>query len=300
MIAISRMGNVSQSLMAVICLAGGLGACTSQEVNNNDAGTGKGGSTGSAGSTGSGGSGSTALDNGVLCPPVGMALITDFTYDPDGGAADSVRWGMYGTALSGGTSQYPAAFASDVTGNEWHLSGTISDYSGFGIYFDHIPWGTTTDTCNKFDASAYAGISFTVWGTISADAPTKEITLGVSTVDDTVKPEWLDSVDAGVADPTKVTPGRCMPSSGNGPYYHPGCTDPSFKFAVTGTKASPQTVSVKWTDFSGGSPRADVSPTEITAIGWQLPLAAGLGMSGMTVTPYMADLHIDNLKFIAK
>jgi hypothetical protein len=287
------------SFVAVFIAACGLAACTTTAAKP-DGGGGSGGSTGvggsHGGSTGTGGStgavaacgsGPYAPLEGTVCKlPDSSGTITDFTYDPDSGATDQVRFGNFGTTLSGGEDVYanaPGTMTSDVTGNDWHISGNVANYAGFALYFDNV------NSCNMADASAFSGISFTIWGTTGG----MPITMGVSTLDDTVTPSWLASVDAGSATPT---PGSCIPTSGNGPYYHPGCGDPSTSITVATTAtsaATAQTVTLHWaTDFpTGGACEAYVKASQILSIYWQFPWATN-------ATPYNVDIHIDNLKFV--
>lgn len=292
----NQLGRLSQSL-AILFAGCGLVACTSTAAGpsgtgGTGTGTGGTGTTGSGGTTGTGTAGSTGAGGGAFAdsqgtacsPPDASGVITNFTYNPDGGATDQVAWGTYGTTLSGGESSYAntgATLTSDVTGNDWHLMGNIANYAGFNIYYN-----TQNSTCNKFDASAFKGIQFTIWGT---DA--NMITLGATTVDDAPAYGWLDSKDAG--SPTMPTPGTCTPTSGNGPYYHPGCADPSYAFTVTGTQAAPQTVSVPWGSFTGGLPTPGVTPTGIIAIYWNFAWSP-------PTTAYNVDIHIDNLAFITQ
>jgi hypothetical protein len=287
-----QVGNV----VAVFIAACGFVACTTNAASS-DGGAGHGGSTGTGGShggsTGTGGSGPTAACGtgsfaptpGTLCKtPDPSGVITDFTYDPDSGATDQVRFGNFGVTLSGGEDVYanaPGTLTSDVTGGDWHMTGNIANYAGFALYFDNV------QSCNMVDASAFSGMSFTIWGTTGG----MPITMGVSTLDDTVTPSWLASVDAGSATPT---PGSCIPSSGNGPYYHPGCGDPMTSIVVSPSAtsvATAQTVTLHWADFPGGQCEANPKPDQILSIYWQFPWATN-------ATPYNVDLHIDNLKFV--
>ena len=208
--------------------------------------------------------------------------ITNFMPDPDGGSTTEPRFGVFGTSWSGGGSAY-GSLTSDVTGSDWHLSGTISDYSGFGLYFDNV----NNAMCNKINASAFKGIQFTIWGTVPS-----AITMGVPIVADAPPGTWLKSVNA-----TGVTgnePGRCLPGASMTQYYHPDCADPIYSFTVTGTQAAPQTVSVMWSSFTGGNARPSVMPSEITGMYWYMTWA------GAASTPYAVDFHIDNLAFIPK
>jgi hypothetical protein len=274
--------NLRAMIMVVGC---GLAACTTQEAPpTGNAGSGGSGTgvAGSGGSTGTGGGGGGSQGNpGVLCLPPDQ-LLTDFTYDADAGGTDQVRFGTFGTSLSGGQSAY-TSLTGNVTGNDWHITGMITDYSGFNLYFDDV------NGCNMVDASAYAGITFTIWGTLGGTG--NMITMGMSTLKNAVKASWLLSVNDTMT--TGTEPGLCMPASGNGRYYHPGCADASYTFSVTGTQAAPQTVSVMWNSFTGGMPEAGVTPSQILSVYWNVTWATG-------ATPYPVDIHVDNLAFIPK
>ena len=269
------------NLRAMIIVVGcGLAACTTQEVTP-DGGGGSTGIAGSGGSTGTGGGGGAQGNPGVLCLPPDQKL-TDFTYVADAGGTDQVRFGTFGTSLSGGQSAY-GSLTGNVSANDWHLMGTIADYSGFNLYFDVV------NACNMVDASAYAGITFTIWGTVGGTG--NMITMGMATLRNTVTAPWLLSV--GDTMTTGTEPGLCRPASGNGRYYHPGCGDATYTFSVTGTEAAPQTVSVPWASFMGGMPQAGVTPSEILTVYWNVTWAPGQAS-------YPVDIHIDNLAFIPK
>jgi alpha-L-fucosidase len=225
-----------------------------------------------------GNGGSDIVTNGTLCPLPTTAFITDFTYaPPDGGTTNTtdVRFGTWG-ALSGGGYVYPISgsypLTPDVTQSNWHISGTVGDYSGFGLYFDN---------CNRLDASKYKGISFTISGSVGE---TNQLTLGVSTLNDSIAAAWINTHGG-----TSSDPGRCIPTSGTSQYSQQGCSNPSKTVTVTPT---PTLVSVLWSDFGGGSPETDVAtPSEITGISWTFPWTSG-------GTPYPVDIVIDDLSFI--
>ncbi len=216
-------------------------------------------------------------NDGTLCPLPATILITDFTYaPPDGGATDTTgsHFGDSGS-LSGGEYVYPttgsAPLTSDVSQSNWHITGTVGDYSGFGLYFDN---------CNRVDASKYKGISFTVSGSMGGN----QLTLGVSTLNDSIAAGWINTHGG-----NSTAPGRCIPTSGTGQYSEQGCSTPTKTIAVTST---PTVVNVLWSDFAGGSPEAGVAtPAEITSISWTLPWSSG-GAS------YPVDVVIDDLSFI--
>jgi hypothetical protein len=274
MSTILRIENISRSLLAMLCLGGGLVACTTQAASPG----------GTGGSTGAGGASTTGL--GALCPPP-QQVITNFTYTPsDAGTADTtaVRFGSSGT-LQGGESFYPGAGAtfpltSDVTQNNWHITGTVGDYSGFALYFDS---GSTP--CDRIDAKQFKGISFAISGSVPHG---NAITFGVGTVADTPSGTWMH--DLGGKTTAKATDvGSCTPSPGGTQYYHPGCGDPTAQISVT---AAPVVQNVTWADLTGGTPASSPDPSGITSIYWFLP------WTGSTDTSYAVDITIDNLAFI--
>jgi alpha-L-fucosidase len=218
-----------------------------------------------------------AGNDGTLCPLPATALISDFTYTPpvDGGVPNttSVRFGTYG-ALTGGGYVYSGSYplASDVTQSNWHISGTVGDYSGFGLYFDG---------CNRLDASKYKGISFKISGTIGQS---NQLTLNVGTLNDSLAAGWINTHGG-----TSSDPGRCIPVSGTSQYYEQGCSNPTKTISVTDT---PTVVSVLWSDFTGGTPDTSVAtPSEITNISFTLPWTSG-------GTQYPVDVTVDDLSFI--
>jgi hypothetical protein len=254
-----RVGKIAEAFLATL-LACGVVACTSSEP--------------AGGTGGSGGGGTGGTTTGTLCPIPNQALITDFTYTPSGAVTTSAKDPRFSAGtLVGGGSSYGAGLTSDVTQGNWHISGTVSDYSGFNIYFDN---------CDILDASKYKGISFTISGT-----GTTSITMSVGTVADKASAAWLISKSDTSAKATDS--GSCTPTSGDNRYYTPGCADP--KVAVT-LLATAATQTVLWTDLKGGSPLASPAAAAITSISWSFDWAA------TGVTAYPVDIVIDNLSFI--
>jgi len=209
-----------------------------------------------------------------------MPRISDFSFVPDAGSTSSVHFGD-ATTFSGEEYVYPTGsgypLSSDVTGNNWHISGTIGDYSGFGLSFDE---------CSRLDASAYGGISFTISGVVGMGST---VTMDVGTLDDTVTASWLNAHGGTAA---ADAPGFCIPVSGSA-YYHPGCADPTATIPVL---ATPTTVNLRWSDFTGGQPVSAVDANGIVTIFWYFPAPAGAGTS--SVATYPVDITIDDLKFI--
>jgi hypothetical protein len=273
----------------MIVVAGGMAACTTQEAKT-DAGTGGKTGTGVGGaiSGGMGGSaGAYATDDGVLCPLPTMALMSDFTFvTPDGGtdaavAMDTVHFGS-GAGFAGGEFYYPTtgnyAVTSNVSNNNWHMTGTLGDYSGFGLFFDN---------CTRLNASAYRGISFTISGSVPQG---NMITMGIGTLNNVIAASWLNTHGG---DGT-LKPGRCIPTSGTTQYSQTTCADSTKTVPVT---ATPTTVTILWNDFIGGKPEAGVTPSDIISVYWFFPPPAGAGTA--TPTTYPVDLVIDDLSFVA-
>jgi hypothetical protein len=196
--------------------------------------------------------------------------------------------------LSGGTFAYPNAagdpyaVSSDGSTGEWHVSGNIGNYSGFGLYLTRGQ--ATPDGCNGIDASAYAGISFTIRGSVAMGG---SLTMNVSTAEDDISHLWLNA--NGNPLPSPPSPpnfGTCIPAMNK---YDGSCSSPAFTVPVTETET---TVAILWDQFNGGRPRADVNPEEITGIRWIFPTPLGAGTA--TPTPYAADVYIDDLTFIER
>jgi hypothetical protein len=280
------------------------GAGTSAAGTSSGGGTG--GTTGGGGSAGGAATGirnDPAFGMGTQCPAVTTALITDFTYVPpapvgDAGAGDAgtapapipanISFGDYATTLSGYTYTYPNAAAdptdpyavnSDISTGEWHLTGSIGNYSGLVLDFAN---------CNQVDASAYAGISFTIRGNVAMG---NTMTLNVATAEDDISHLWLNANAMPPPNPPAVPNfGTCIPAMAQ---YDGSCGSPSFTVPVTPTET---TIEVRWDEFTLGRPRPDVDPASVTAIRWIFPPPPGAGTA--TPTPYAAELFIDDLQFI--
>jgi hypothetical protein len=213
------------------------------------------------------------VDPALVCPRVVREAISDFGFVPGLNSAN-VTFGSESSVL-GGTYFYPdspRALRSDVTGNDWHLSGSVRDISGFGIYFDG---------CKRLDASAFSGIAFDLWGTIGSGGG---LVVFVGTATNQIADEWLN---ANKADPTQPDEpsnlGRCVPVSSR---YDGTCREPLTTLAVTPMVSQ---VRLEWEDFMSGCPAVTVDPTEITSIAWYFPQSAA--------GAYAVDIHIDNLRF---
>jgi hypothetical protein len=283
----------TRALLGIFVLGCGLGACTTQEAKTDAGaaggrtGTGTGGS--SAGLGGSGGSYATV--DGVLCPLPTQALITDFGYmTGDAGtdaavATDTVHF--VAGPFSGGEFFYPTdgtwPLTSNVTGNNWHMMGTLGTYSGFGLFFDN---------CTHLDASAYKGISFTISGSVPMGSM---ITMGIGTLNNVIAASWLIAHPVvGTTPPVATAAGRCIPTAGTNQYDQQTCGDAIKTIPVT---ATPTTQTILWTDFTGGKPDLNgVHPSDIISMYWFFPPPVGAG--GTTPTTYPADLVIDDLSFV--
>ena len=205
-------------------------------------------------------------------------VITDFTYASlDAGVSTTeVRFGSAGS-LQGGEAYYPNSgtypLTVDVTQSNYHITGTVGDYSGIRLYFDN---------CDHLDASQFEGISFTISGSVQGDA----IQFGVVSAGNTPTWSWLKA--NGKTDAKETDIGRCTPSeTTNNQYYHPGCDDPTAPIPVTST---PTTNRVTWDKLTGGKPEPSPNPKEITAIYWVIPWSG-------TGAPYAVDLVLDDLHF---
>jgi hypothetical protein len=230
-----------------------------------------GGKTGSGGLTGSGGAGGAAPIF-PTCTPVtaDMANILDFSVVAAGAA--QAQFGDFFSTFSGGTFQYPTADAtvtppaigltSDFTGLNWHITGTVANYSGFGLYL----------FC-KSNVSAFTGIQFDIAGTFAANgvgdggAPPARVTMGIAT-----PPDDLNSALSGT-----VNWGTCLAN----------CTDPTHSVSLSATTT---TMTLPWAMFAGGAPVGLADPTQITSIYFTLPWSG-------TSAQYTVDITLDNIMF---
>jgi hypothetical protein len=265
--------------------------------------SGSGGTSGTSGSGGAGGAmGGGITDNPefglkIPCPPPTQALILDFapaggSPSADAGGADAAApapvrdasFGMYGVTFAGGTYYYPAdgpwPIGSDVAQGNWHMTGDVGTYSGFGIYIV---------ACNVLDASAYDGISFTISGSVAMG---NALSMNVATSGNEVSHVWINTLAVPPpATPAAINSGRCIPASTN--QFDGSCASPSVSVPVT---AAPTTVTVLWSQLTGGQPAASVDPTEILGISWAFPVPPGAGTA--TPMPYPIDIVIDDIGFV--
>jgi hypothetical protein len=137
---------------------------------------------------------------------------------------------------------------ADFSGQNWHITGAVGDFSGFELLFSLQ--SSATGGCNLADLSMFSGISFSIKGSVPVTgALANSVQLTVGTAADDVASTWLDSHKAmpGTAD-VAGNFGSCMPLSNQ---YDGTCGSPSFKVPVTDTAT---VVNVKWTDVIGGKP----------------------------------------------
>ena len=295
--------------LAVLFVGGGLVACTTQAANptgTGGTGTGTGGSGTGTGGTGTGTGGATtgtggagggyASSPGVAClPPATSGLITDFTYMPGDAAAPvttQVSFGDNSTTLTGGEFIYPDPastptplwpLTSNVTGSNWHITGPVGDYSGFGFYFQSGSAG-----CNVVNATGFKGISFTISGTVMGGS----LTFEVDTLNDTIKPAWL-SAHGGT--PGATDPGACDPggTATTTQYSQTACVEPTTTITVGST---PTTVTVLWSQFTNGKTNPSPDPAAITGIRWVLPTPGSPGTAAAVTYPL--DITVDNIAFV--
>jgi len=268
---------------------GGNGPATSSAAGNQTGGTSGGGATSAGGgSSGAAGTSGTVSTDGKLCPGPTQALITDFTYTS--GDTTQVHFGDSST-LAGGEYVYPSGTASypltsDMSASNWHITGNVGTYSGFGLYLD---------TCTRIDASKYAGISFKISGIVNQGGG--YVTLGVDTLDDSITAAWLNSHKISSTDADVTNPGRCNPpaDASLNQYSQSACANPTATIPVNDT---PTVQSIMWTDFAGGKPESDVKPSDIVSIHWFFPNPDGI--SSGTATPYNVDITIDDLSFVSQ
>jgi hypothetical protein len=168
----------------------------------------------------------------------------------DGGARVPMWW----TKFWGGVFVYPNVpsvcadaavpeypLSEDTSAGNWHISGTVGNYSGFGIYLE---------PCMS-DLSGYSGISFTIGGNVGA---TGTLRFTVDSSDDRPPNTCWPNV------------GTCDPDAG-------ACRSASTTFSVP---ATPGPVSVLWSALGGGTPVSTLNATQVTGFGWAFDCASCL------------------------
>lgn len=275
--------SISISLLGgVACSSGGSsrgGSGGTAATGGNGTGGGGGiaqGTGGLGGATSTGGTAGTTAGGAaaVMCLPATTPLLLDFaTVGAGGNGNTQAAFGDYTNVFSGGTFSYPDAnITSDVTGGNWHMTGSVADYSGFGIYLGN---------CQEVDFSNYGGFQFTISGTAPSATP-GTLTFGMGTAADSIAYDWF------VQNAITSTPnfGRCFPTASQ---YDGSCGDPKMTVNLSTT---PTVVTVHWADLMGGAPDATVNPAEITSIWWSFPWA------GATDTAYDIDITVDDIQLV--
>jgi len=274
-----------------------IGACSTSDAGDDSAagsggtstggtGTAAGGSGNAAGTVATGGGSGGAGPMGTACPKAMNPLLSDFSM-LDGGGGDPSSWGDFTSTFSGSSFVYPNGTATypltaDFSKEDWHITGTVGDYSGFGLVFGG---------CNLVDASMFSGISFSIKGSVPiAGALADTVQMIVATAADDPASAWLNAHKMAGADDKPDSFGTCMPVNNQ---YDGTCNSPTYTVPVTATAT---TINVKWSDLKGGKPLASPDPMKITSIAWVIPTPAGLG--GAMLMTYMVDLTIDDLKFL--
>jgi hypothetical protein len=237
---------------------GGSGGTSAGSTSGGSAGSTNGGSAGST-NGGSGGVATYACE-GVVPP---STAITDFT---DLMPASEPLWGatpatgaFYGGLFSyGGPGAVPV---TDVSGGNLHVTGTIEDYSGAGLYVAYCT-----------DASKFAGVRFTISGDVG---PTKQMLFSVQT-NTNLYPDPLAMKGICQANPDKKFI-DCVPPN----------------FAVTDIGDQAKVVEVTWAQLKAGMPAAAATTDGSDVVGFQWSFSWTTGMSS-----YDVDLTIDDVELI--
>ncbi len=223
-------------------------------------------STSSGGSTSAAQGGSTGAPLTCATPVKPLApVIIDFSHvDPTSMMLDG-NFGDYSPGtLAGGTFVYPevAGLVASFADLDWHITGRVANYSGFGF------WLSSNPPPPLLDASDYKGLSFKLSGDAGAGGT---VMLWLS-----IAPNLVPSTDA-----TKPDCGLCTAGAS-------GCKNFEVSIPVSATAGT--VVTVPWADFKGGAPVAAVDPTQITGFGFYVPWTQG--------TDFDVDLVVDDFGFI--
>jgi hypothetical protein len=219
---------------------------------------GAGGAGGTAGST-TGGSAGAASGGAPGAGAGGMAPTGFACTTPTAATCDSIQtWGNFtnGT-FGGGLYVYGDITRDTAVTDAFHVTGTVTTYSGFGVYFN---------SCSSL--AAYTGVSFVMTGTSASTAKPNAVRFIVQTNED----EPVDTMNS---------KGACPGMPGV------GCNSPRVESVAPSDMAQP----FLFTAFMGGEPVATVTTTQVLGLQWQFDpdTASPAG--------YAVDFTIDNLTF---
>jgi hypothetical protein len=175
-----------------------------------------------------------------------VPAITDFSgTDAMGRWGDPLSFagGVYsygGSNDAGNDAGMDLAAAVDMVAHNLHITGRVTTYSGFGLYFDECA-----------DASDYRGITFKLNGTITGG-----LIHFVPTVNETTPIDPINMI------------GSC--SFTNEATKYTECVNPGVTVTASGK------VTVLWDALTGGQPRATVNPAQLRGLQWELVWVPGL------------------------
>jgi hypothetical protein len=285
---IMSFGNATQVLgrrfvavAMLVALTAGCGGSSGNGPAGAGGSVGTGGQLGGAGGRGTGGragTGGAVVDAGPLfpsCAPLHADTASILSFDAVPAGSTQAMFGAFGSTFSGGTYEYPApsgpvdagsiGLTSDFSGGNWHITGVVGTYSGFGLYL----------AC-KSNVSAFTGLAFDVAGTFTASdgsadagAPEPRLFMGIATP--------VDEPDSAHAS-NPPTWGSCTAN----------CVSPN-RVVLFGSANA--TVTTPWTSFTGGLPVDSLNPAEILSVFFSFP------WNGAAPSPYVVDVTIDNIRF---
>lgn len=279
---VAMIGIVSASLAAAGCGGSSVSGDGGAGKGGSAGSAGRGGSTGSAGITGTGGvtgtggstgtAGSTGTNclGGLTMTPA-MALITDFSDTMPGTGTTAFTYGGTGRVQGGATTfKNPASPASTlaVTGGAAVFTAMVSMGGGTTAGPDQYPYNGFVVYINGpacTDATAYSGVSFSISGSLG--------TCGLVF-------SFNDS-EHGTA--------GSDPMRGAGP---DGSYSPQFTIPATMVTTAVQTVTVHFTDPTGGSPATAVDKTKLTGVQWQF------SQSNTATAACSANITVDDITFV--
>jgi hypothetical protein len=237
------------------------GGSASGNTNGGTAGSTAGNTNGgTGGATGGTGGSSSFSCPGVVPPSIDITNFTALmpTNAPMWGATPAMGAFYGGLFAYGGPSAVPT---TDVSNNNLHATGSVKDFSGFGLYIAYCA-----------DASKFDGVRFK----ISSEAgKTKSVLFAVQT-----------NINL-YPDPMAMK-GECMATPAN---KFIDCVPPGYTVANIGPE--PQVVEVTWDKLAGGRPATNATTLgkDIVGFQWSFPWAMGM-------MPYDVDVTIDDVEFI--
>src|SRR5690606_29753733 len=234
-------------------------SCTTEDIDVPDGGAGGTVTVAAASSetSGSGGSSSNATNTSASSTTGAEMCDLSDACEPVVIATPEILEFSESDSFAGGYFSYGDGVSNEVTADEeWHVRGEVSTYSGFGFSLPCVA-----------DVSTFSGVEFSIRGDVAGQRLVLSANTTSNSVQDCDNPDRPD-------DAHNTCTGQCSNSE-----------------AEIELTEQAQTISLEWSDFSGGSRNDEPDPSEIVSLVWVFHWDD-------EASPYSVDVTVDDIRFI--